>query len=316
MKVLIFGAGVIGTLYGWALSKADNDVTLFVKESNQERFTKGPITIDIYDDRKLPFRCPTDLYSPKITTNFNSDNCYDLLIVCIKHYQVPDSLPVLKTNAGNAIILFFGNQWDTFDLIDKQLENNYIYGSPWGGGSLINNELKGGLHQSLIIGEKDGAVSERTTRIRQLFVDSGFNPLISKNIKERLTVSFVQNAAMLAAAIKANGCGNLAEDKPAILDLYASTIEVLNLLKCKGINARGIDQAKPFFYIPRWLFVPVFKRLINNPVTLTMAENYRSNSTREIMRMYYDVFDYAKELNYGLPIFGKYKADIDRIGAV
>ena len=50
MKTLIVGAGVIGTLYGWALAEAGVDVTHFVRPGKAAGLT-GPVPMDVLDER-------------------------------------------------------------------------------------------------------------------------------------------------------------------------------------------------------------------------------------------------------------------------
>ena len=37
MKILVFGAGVIGTLYGWAFESAGHSVSLLVRPGHEDR---------------------------------------------------------------------------------------------------------------------------------------------------------------------------------------------------------------------------------------------------------------------------------------
>jgi ketopantoate reductase len=55
MKILILGAGVIGTTYAWQLSNAGQDVTLFVRKANLERIKKegSPFDVRMSVRRKL-----------------------------------------------------------------------------------------------------------------------------------------------------------------------------------------------------------------------------------------------------------------------
>jgi 2-dehydropantoate 2-reductase len=51
MKTLIVGTGIIGVIYGWALSQADMDVTHFVRKGKKDRFKDG-VKLDVLDERK------------------------------------------------------------------------------------------------------------------------------------------------------------------------------------------------------------------------------------------------------------------------
>lgn len=46
MRILILGAGVIGTTYAWQLSNAGQDVTLLVRKTNLEMVRKEGFIFD------------------------------------------------------------------------------------------------------------------------------------------------------------------------------------------------------------------------------------------------------------------------------
>lgn len=47
MKILIYGAGVVGCTYGWQLSKAGCDVTVLVRKGQKELVQKTVFTLSV-----------------------------------------------------------------------------------------------------------------------------------------------------------------------------------------------------------------------------------------------------------------------------
>ena len=47
MKILIYGAGVVGCTYGWQLSKAGCDVTVLVRKGQKELYKKMVFTLSV-----------------------------------------------------------------------------------------------------------------------------------------------------------------------------------------------------------------------------------------------------------------------------
>ena len=45
MKILIYGAGVVGCTYGWQLSKAGCDVTVLVRKGKKNLYKKMVFTL-------------------------------------------------------------------------------------------------------------------------------------------------------------------------------------------------------------------------------------------------------------------------------
>ena len=56
MKILIVGAGVIGTIYGWQLSEAGHDISILVRESKMDVLAKDGFDVHFTDERQRPKR--------------------------------------------------------------------------------------------------------------------------------------------------------------------------------------------------------------------------------------------------------------------
>ena len=55
MKILIYGAGVVGCTYGWQLSKAGCDVAVLVRKEQKELVQKDGIRIICSDFRAVSY---------------------------------------------------------------------------------------------------------------------------------------------------------------------------------------------------------------------------------------------------------------------
>ena len=80
MKILIFGAGEIGTIYGWQLSTAGQDVTLLVRLGKIMAYQQG-IPIRCKDERTRPAAQIETVFHPKVTETFAPEDGYDLIVV-------------------------------------------------------------------------------------------------------------------------------------------------------------------------------------------------------------------------------------------
>ena len=100
MKILFFGAGVIGTIYGHVLSQAGNDVTHYVRVSKKKSLENG-IKMQLLDGRSKKPKQENILYKPKVVESFSPADAYDLVIVSVRHYQLNSVLPILKENIGD-----------------------------------------------------------------------------------------------------------------------------------------------------------------------------------------------------------------------
>lgn len=102
MKIIMFGAGVINALYGYALAQAGNDVTHYVRPGKKKMLESG-ISLKFLDGRASPPRQESAHYDAKIVESLSSGDGYELVVVSVRHYQLDSVLPVLKDKIENAV---------------------------------------------------------------------------------------------------------------------------------------------------------------------------------------------------------------------
>ncbi len=56
MKILVIGAGVIGTMYAWQLSEAGHELSVLVRKGKKERLVEDGFHIHYSDDRQKPMQ--------------------------------------------------------------------------------------------------------------------------------------------------------------------------------------------------------------------------------------------------------------------
>jgi 2-dehydropantoate 2-reductase len=102
MRVLVIGAGVVGTVYGAHLGAAGHDVTVLAHGTRTaEVAAAGLIARDVIDNVTVssPVRVIADL----------EDQRFDLVLVAVQRDQLPTTGADLATLAGAPTVLFFGN---------------------------------------------------------------------------------------------------------------------------------------------------------------------------------------------------------------
>ena len=137
MKILIYGAGVIGCTYGWQLAEAGHDVTLLVRKEQKQLIDEQGIHIICQDFRSGIKKTVDTVFRPHVVDGLDARNDFEYIIVATNKIQLPDVLPVLGVSAGKAHVMFFQNNWDCFDEIARFLKpEQYFFGFPFmvGGG--------------------------------------------------------------------------------------------------------------------------------------------------------------------------------------
>jgi len=105
MKIMVVGAGIIGSIYGWALSEAGYDTTHFARRGKARQLADG-IEIDILDSREGQDKQYAGHYAIKTNETLSLPDGFDLVIVLTKPYQVEEVLKRITPNTEIADYLF------------------------------------------------------------------------------------------------------------------------------------------------------------------------------------------------------------------
>lgn len=103
LKVLVFGAGVLGSLYAARLQQAGNDVTVVARGQRYEDIKEHGIVLEYFDTKKQT----TTLV--KAVDSMPADEYFDLCLVPVQKLQLESALEALKVNTRIPAFLFMVN---------------------------------------------------------------------------------------------------------------------------------------------------------------------------------------------------------------
>ena len=102
MRVLIYGAGVIGSFYAAQLFSAGYDVTILARGNRFEDIKKQGIVINHF------FQKQHTVTKVPVIDKLEENDVYDFIFVIMQKNQVYSVLPILKENRFCNNIVFFG----------------------------------------------------------------------------------------------------------------------------------------------------------------------------------------------------------------
>jgi 2-dehydropantoate 2-reductase len=239
MNILLFGRGVISTLYGWAFEKAGHTVTFYVRPGRSADY--GPrIHLDIFDLRRgtRPKRVDED-WTVRMVEELPADHSYDLILVSVQHWQFAEVAKFVESRTGRATILIFNNFWcDPQEATRGLPTERMAWGFPFGGGAFHSNVLRGALYASVNFGTFSASLSKSEIEARKLFRDCGFKISERPNLRDWLWIHFATNAGLMSQAVQAGSIesvmGSFSHAREAALALR----EVLPILRARGVNPR------------------------------------------------------------------------------
>jgi len=158
MHVLVVGAGIIGSIYGWALADSGHHVAHLVRSGRAAAF-RGGLPLDLFDRRKGHKRNIRRLYRPDVVETLSPADAFELVIVPVKHYALVQTLKEVVPLVGAAEFLLLTQNWRGTSDIDPILpRTRYIYGDAKAGGTFSGGTLLAAL-KAIDLGSPEGEPS-------------------------------------------------------------------------------------------------------------------------------------------------------------
>ena len=308
MKILIYGAGVVGTTYGWQLSKAGHEITVLVRPGKRQTIEKKGIRIHCTDFRGRQKNTEDTLFKPDVIDSLSAANNFEYIIVTTNNLHLKEILPILSNSAGKAHILFFQNMWvDDLNLINEYLsEKQYFFGFPFmvGGGKNadgINSAISGLKQSHTPLGELNGEVSERILKIAKAFEDANLKPIINNQIKTWLITHYAVAAGLSAGIMKAKGGKNFANNSGILKEAIKAIREGLNVCLQLGYNPKTV-KANKLYSLPFFIALSIAKKVYSNEALCLMFDGHTQHSPGEMKKMIEDIITDGEKCNVEVPV--------------
>ena len=178
MKLLIYGAGVIGSLYAAAFAKAGYDTTVYARGKKLETLkTRGLL----YEKNGKQYKAKV-----KVIDALQNDDIYDFIFLTVKENQVHTALEELQSNGSPNIVTMVNTLEPYADWENLCGKGRIIPAFPGAGGSYEDGVLKAGftppLIQATTFAEIGGNTSERLKKLATLFKTAGVPYRIVKDM--------------------------------------------------------------------------------------------------------------------------------------
>ena len=292
MKILIFGAGVIGCTYGWQLTEAGHDISFLVRKGKKKSIEENGIHIHCTDFRNGGKVKAEIVFRPKVLDILSVDNDFEYIIVATNNLHPEEVLSVLKESAGKAHILFFQNIWyDDLERISQYISpGQYFFGFPFmaGGGRNekgINAVISGSKYSKTMLGETTGETTPRIQKIADAMSDAGMKPFISNQIMNWLIPHYAFITGISAGIIKAGGTMKSFISNTKIIKTTIKSIrEGFYVCSQMNINPKK-EKVNKLYYLPLFISVPIVKKIFRDEAMQAMFDGYLKNSTKEIQLM-------------------------------
>ena len=261
MNILVYGAGVLGSLYAARLQEAGQHVTVLARGQRlQDIREHGVVIEEVLSGQTTTTRI-------NVVEELGPADRYDLALVVMGKHQVAAVLPQLAANRHIPSVLFLhNNAAGPQAMVEVLGRERVLLGFAGAGGKREGHVIHALLikQQPTTLGELDGSTTPRLEQIARAFKDAGFPVAISAHIDAALKTHAVFITCMECAVAEAGGSLELASRRDLLL-LMASAVRQ----GFKGLQARGLPIVPSnlklmFLWMPHWFPVLYWRRALQS----------------------------------------------------
>lgn len=291
MKILVYGAGPLGSLFAARLQQGGNDVSILARGERLADLREcGVVLHDVQTDKRSVTRV-------NVVEALSPDDAYDLVLVVMRKNNVLDILPVLAANAHTPNVLFLmNNAAGPEALVNVLGEGRVLIGFPYAAGyreryvvhCLVGNEQE---PHRVPFGEVDGWVRERTTEIAAALESApGFGAEIRGDMDAWLKYHVAFLIPGLAAALYGAGTDNrrLARTRDLIVLSIRAMREGFCVLQELGYPITPA-RYRLFAWLPEPILVWGFQRRLRGELIETALVRH-AEAARDEMKHLADEF--------------------------
>ena len=289
MKVLVYGAGVLGSLYAARLYGSGQDVSILARGQRlADLREQGIVLEDAVTGQRSVAQVP-------VVEELAPDDAYDWVLVIMRKSQVSALLPTLAANTRTPNVLFLmNNAAGPAEMIQSLGYDRVLLGFPGAAGVRVGHVVRclagrGSRKATATVGELDGRTTQRLEALRQMLEGAGFAVTIEPNTDAWLK-THVALVSPIANALYMTGgdIHRLAHTRDALVLMVRAIREGFQVLQALNIPIRPTPlQILP--WLPEPLLVAIAQRLLDTSVA-EIAVAGHANAARDEMKLLADEF--------------------------
>lgn len=274
MRVLLIGAGVLGSYLAHSLLKVGNDVTILARGERFHQLKDKGLVIKHY------FQFKETNEEVNVISELSTDDFYDLIFVVMKYNQFPSIYTTIANNNSEKVVLVGNNanpekmeaEIQALSKSKKKIGFGFqtSAGMREGSGRVISIHGKG----NVMFGDLNGDLSLQEA-VKKAF-GTQYKVTIEKDIKAWLLTHYVfilpMNSLLYINNFNTKKISKTSED---LLKMIEATDEGFNILKEHNINinptstGKLVNRYKKIYYLAMKIY---FKLPMNKVVSGTFDE--------------------------------------------
>jgi 2-dehydropantoate 2-reductase len=258
VKVLVYGAGVIGSLYAGKLQAGGHSVTVLARGDRLGEIRHyGLVLQDVIGGAQMAIKVET-------AERIAADARYDIALVTVRRDQLASAVPELKANRSIPNLLFMlNNPTGTESLADGLGRDRVLLGFPGAGGTRDRHVIHYALipQQPTTLGEISGQPSSRLRAIEMALRTSGFPTKISHDMDAWLKAhAFFVTAVSGAIYLAGGDCRRLSEEDTLLMLMTNGVREGFSAVRALGLTITPLALRALFTWLPKSIAMSYWRK--------------------------------------------------------
>ena len=312
MKILIVGAGIVGSIYGWAFAEAGHAVIHLVRSGRGGMYPHG-IKIDMYDLRKGHKRNFLGHYPIRLTETVHPSDGFDLLIVPTKHYNLVETLQQLLPRTGLIDTFLLTQNWTGTAAIDPLIPpSRCVYGDARAGGKFEGDSLIATI-DSLAIGQVNGRHDACLDKLISLCRSAQLGLELPENILHYLWVQYAITGGLWPALVRSGSLSAALQDRQVGEQAFGAVRECLAVTAQRGVDLAQYPQTKMYSGNSRLgmlLAGLAIKFMFRFNKLVQRSSAHGLGDPREVQTFYFDLLTTGRDLGVPMPALSAFEPDI------
>lgn len=281
MDILVFGAGVLGTVYAARLQEAGHRVSLLARGARLAELRKHGVVLENGTGGRWT------MVGVNVVDTAGPDDAYDLAIVLVRRNQLAGALEAL---AGcpriPSVLLMANNPAGSGEAVRALGRERVLLGFPGAGGArrghVVRYRILPGWLQPTTIGELDGSRTRRIRTIAAALRGAGFPVQICADMDAWLKTHAAWVSPAANAIYMAGGSNyRLARTRDGVVLMVRAIREGFRVMRAHSIPITP-SWLRLYEWLPEPLLVGAWQRVLATPFAETvMAEH--ANAARDEM---------------------------------
>ena len=310
MNILVYGAGVLGSLYAARLQESGQNVSLLARGQRlQDIREHGIVLEDVLTGQ-------TTTTHVNVVEQLGPEDPYDLAVVVMGKHQVAAILPRLSANQQIPSVLFLhNNAAGPQEMMQALGRERVLLGFPGAGGKREGYVIHYLLikQQPTTLGEVDGRTTPRLEQIAAAFQAAGFPSEKSQHIDAALKTHAIFITCIESAVVVAGGNNELASGQDLLVLMVNAIREGFKGLQALGLPIVPFNLKLMFLWMPKWFPVLYWQRTLKSQLGEVSLAAHATSAPGEIRQLIDEIRTLVRTTSVSTPAMDQLYRDVASI---